>query len=46
MRIRFYIDPETEAPHMYKHGVSDSEVEDVLLRPGEDRPAERGRGSR
>lgn len=41
MKIRFYIDPETELPHIENHGVSETEVEDVLLRPGEDRP---GRG--
>lgn len=38
MRIRFYIDPETELPHIYKHDVREHEVEDVLRRPGEDRP--------
>lgn len=38
MRLRFYIDPETGAPHIYKHGVTESEVEEVLSRPGEDRP--------
>ncbi len=30
MKIRFYIDPETSLPHVYKHGVDESEVEDVL----------------
>ena len=34
----FYIDPETEAPHIHKHGVDEKEVVDVLLSPGEDRP--------
>ncbi len=38
MEIRFYIDPETGYPHILNHGVRQSEVEDVLLRPGEDRP--------
>ena len=38
MEIRFYIDPETGYPHILNHGVRESEVEDVLLRPGEDRP--------
>jgi hypothetical protein len=37
MRLRFYIDPETGAPHIYKHGVSESEVEEVLASAGEDR---------
>jgi hypothetical protein len=38
MKIRFYIDPETDLPHIYKHDVSEDEVEDVLRHPGEDRP--------
>ncbi len=41
MKIRYYIDPETEFPHIYQHNVSEQEVEEVLRRPGEDRP---GRG--
>jgi hypothetical protein len=35
MRLRFYIDPETEGPHIYNHGVSESEVEQVLGKAGE-----------
>ena len=42
MNIRFYIDPETNLPHIYRHGVDESEVEDVLRRPGEDRPGRNG----
>ena len=38
MEVRYYIDPETGSPHIYNHGVSENEVEDVLNRPGEDRP--------
>ena len=38
MKIRFYIDPETKQPHIYNHGVNESEVESVLKKPGEDRP--------
>lgn len=38
MDIRFYIDAETAEPHIYKHGVSEKEVEEVMHRPGEDRP--------
>jgi len=38
MKIRFYIDPETGLPHIYGHDVSEDEVEDVLIHPGEDRP--------
>ena len=38
MNIRFYIDPETRLPHIYNHNVQQNEVEDVLRKPGEDRP--------
>jgi hypothetical protein len=38
MEIRYYIDPETDQPHIYGHGVSEDEIETVLIRPGEDRP--------
>ena len=37
MNIRFNTDRETGLPHIYKHGVNEDEVEDVLLNPGEDR---------
>lgn len=36
MNIRFYSDPETGLPHIYNHGVTEDEVEDVLMNPGED----------
>ena len=36
MYIRFYIDRETGYPHIYNHGVSEDEVEDVLFSPGDD----------
>lgn len=42
MRIRYYIDPETELPHIYRHDVSEQEVEEILRRPGEDRPGREG----
>jgi hypothetical protein len=42
MDVRYYIDPETERPHMYRHGVQEPEVEDVLRRPMEDRPGREG----
>lgn len=42
MDVRFYIDPETGLPHIYRHGVAEQEVEDVLARPMEDRPAREG----
>ena len=38
MNIRFYLDPETGAPHIERHGVTQQEVEEALLKPGEDRP--------
>ena len=42
MDIRFYIDPETGSPHIWGHGISEREVEDVLTSPGEDRPGHEG----
>ncbi|MBM4135378.1 MAG: DUF4258 domain-containing protein [Nitrospira sp.] len=42
MKIRYYIDPETGLPHIYKHNVFEHEVEDVLLKPGEDRLGREG----
>jgi len=37
MRIRFYRDPRAGQPHIYDHNVTESEVEEVLSEPGEDR---------
>ena len=37
MKIRFYVDPETDAPHIHNHDVDEDEVADVLASPGEDR---------
>ncbi len=37
MEIRYFIDPETGEPHIYNHGVTEEEVEDVLRRPAESR---------
>ena len=42
MDIRYYIDPETELPHLYRHAVAEQEVEEVLRRPWEDRPGREG----
>ena len=42
MNIRYYIDPETELPHIYGHKVDETEVEEVLAKPGEDRPGREG----
>ena len=41
MNIRFYSDPETGLPHIYNHGVTEDEVEEVLLNPGEKRSGDR-----
>lgn len=42
MNIRFYFDPQTDRPHIENHNVQEDEVEDVLLKPGEDRPGKDG----
>jgi len=42
VKIRYYIDPETVAPHIENHGVSEQEIEEVFARPGEDRPGRDG----
>ena len=42
MNIRFYTDPETGLPHIYRHHVEEKEVEDVLRSPAEDRPGRDG----
>lgn len=39
MELRFYEDPQTGQPHIYNHQVSEDEVYQILLCPGEDRPA-------
>jgi len=41
MRIRFYHDPDTGEPHIYRHGVAQQEVRQVLRGPGEDLPGAR-----
>jgi hypothetical protein len=42
MKIRYYIDQETDLPHIYKHNVEEDEIESVLSKPGEDRPGREG----
>ena len=42
MNVRYYIDPATGQPHIYKHDVTESEVEEVLDHPGEDRAGSDG----
>ncbi len=42
MDLRFYLDPETGQPHIFEHGVTEAEVQEVLRKPGEDRPGDEG----
>ena len=42
MNIRFYIDPETDLPHILRHDVYENEVAEVLMSPGEDRRGKEG----
>ncbi len=42
MKIRFYVDPVTGEPHIYNHGVTEEEAEEVLHCPGEDRLGRNG----
>jgi len=42
VQLRFYLDPETDEPHIYEHGVTEEEVEEVMRRPGDDFPARKG----
>jgi len=37
VQLRYYIDPRTGEPHIYNHNVAESEVEEVLAKPIEDR---------
>ena len=36
------VDPQTGQPHIHQHNVTEREVEEVLSRPGEDRPGREG----
>jgi hypothetical protein len=36
VEIRYYCDPDTTQPHIYSHGVTEREVEEVLRGRGED----------
>lgn len=36
MDMRFCIDPETDQPHIFEHGVTEEEVRQVLVRGGDD----------
>jgi hypothetical protein len=41
MNVRYYRDPETGLPHIYDHGVTEEEVEQVLRGRGDDLRAAR-----
>ncbi len=42
MDFRYQVNPETDQPHIYGHGVTEGEVEYVLRHPGEDRAGRDG----
>ena len=42
MDIRFYLDPVTGLPHIYGHGITEEEVEQVLRASGGDVQGSRG----
>jgi hypothetical protein len=42
MRVRFYLDSRTRQPHIHGHNVTESEVEEILANPGEDRLGSEG----
>ena len=42
MKIRYYLDPDTGEPHIYRHDVDEDEVETVLANTIEDRPGQDG----
>ena len=42
VRVRFHIDSETGLPHIYRHEVGESDVEEVLARSGADYGGHRG----
>jgi hypothetical protein len=41
VHIRYYPDADTGLPHIYGHGVTEREVEEVLHRPSENLPGQR-----
>jgi hypothetical protein len=41
MDIRYNLDPDTQQPHIYGHGVTEGEVEQVFRNAGEDLPGTR-----
>jgi hypothetical protein len=43
MDVRFYLEPETDEPHIYNHGIAEEEAVEALRSSGEDRPGRNGR---
>jgi hypothetical protein len=41
MKFRYHRDPETGLPHIYGHGITEAEVEQVMRGRGDDHPADR-----
>jgi hypothetical protein len=41
VEIRFYLDADTGQPHIFGHGITEAEVEEVLRGRGEDLPGMR-----
>lgn len=37
MRLRYYLDPATGEPHIHQPNVQETEIEEILARPFEDR---------
>ena len=42
VQVRFYVDSESGSPHIHRHGVEETEVEEILGRPEEDRRGHEG----
>lgn len=42
VQLRFHIDADSEEPHIYQHGVTEDEVEEVMRWPGDDFPGREG----
>ena len=42
VELRFYIDPETDRPHIWAHSVTEEEVTQVMRAPLEDRAGREG----
>jgi hypothetical protein len=42
MKVCYCVDPQTDLPHIYRHDVSQLEVEEVLERPAEDHVVNEG----